>query len=111
MIRPLRSERAWLKRNHPDVRCSYCAYCGVIGSNSCLCYDNTLSKCMNIPYSHGMQPCEFRWELKASVKEALNRIAFFGDVDKLPPLIQDAIAILEEGIEHDDKIEFITGAR
>lgn len=105
MKRPLRLSREWLKKNHPDVRCSKCAYCGVIGNDSCLCYDNTLSASMNIPYSHGMQPCEFRWELKESVREALNRIEYFGEVDKLPPMIQDAIAILKEGIEHDDKIE------
>lgn len=97
--------RAWLRKVHPDVPCSLCAYCGTIAEGYCWCYDNTMSAKMAIPYSHGAQlSCGFKWELKAAAREAYNRMTYMGGIDKLPPMVRDAYAILEEGIEHERKI-------
>ena len=104
VIRPTDKAREWLHNTHPDVPCSQCAYCGVIGENSCTCYDGTLSAQMCIPYSHGSQPCGFKWELKAAAQEAYSRMTYLGNIDKLPPMVQDAVAILEEGLDHERKI-------
>lgn len=101
VIRPTDKARAWLRKTHPDVPCSQCAYCGTIGENSCVCYDSTLSSMMNIPYSHSVQSCGGKWELKSAAQEAFDRITYMGGVDKLPPMVQDAYAILKEGLEHE----------
>ena len=107
MIRATEKARAWLRKTHPDVPCSRCAYCGTIGVDSCLCYDSTISATMCIPYSHGAQnSCGFKWELKAAANEALTRIEYFGGVEKLPHMVQDAYAILKDGVEHERKIQW-----
>ena len=105
MIRATDEARAWLHKEHPDVPCSRCAYCGTIGLDSCICYDNTMSASMVIPYSHGaMNSCGFKWDLKAAAKEAYDRITYAGCIDALPPMVQDAYAILQEGIDHERRI-------
>ena len=106
VIRPTDETRAWLRKAHPDVRCSRCAYCGTIGESSCLCYDSTMSATMNIPYSHGAQSCHFKWELKCAAREAYDRITYMGYVDSIPPEVQDAYKILREGLEHERKIRW-----
>lgn len=107
VIRPTDRAREWLRKTHPDVPCSKCAYCGTIGLDSCLCYDSTMSASMNIPYSHGAQnSCGFKWELKSAAQEAYNRMTYMGEIEKLPPMVQDAYAILQEGLEHERKIRW-----
>ena len=108
VIRATDKARAWLRKNHPSVPCSRCAYCGVIGTNSCLCYDSTMSSTMNIPYSHGIGTgsCEFKWELKAAAQEAYDRITYMGGIESLPPMVRDAYAILQEGIDHERMIRW-----
>ena len=96
--------RAWLRKKHPDVRCSRCAYCGAIGSYGCVCYENATSELMMIPYAHGEHSCGFKWDLKSAAREAYDRIAYMGGVDSLPPMVRDAYAILGEGLEHERKI-------
>ena len=32
-------------------------------------------------------------------------MTYMGDIDKLPPMVQDAYAILKEGLEHERKIQ------
>ncbi len=108
VIRATDKARAWLRKEHPDVPCSRCAYCGVIGTDSCLCYDRTMSATMHIPYSHGAGtgPCGFMWELKAAAQEAYDRMTYMGGIESLPPMVQDAYAILEDAIDHERKIRW-----
>lgn len=107
VIRPTDKAREWLRKEHPEVPCSRCAYCGTIGTDSCICYDSTMSAMMNIPYSHGaMGSCGFKWELKAAAREAYDRITYMGDVESLPPLVRDAYAILTEGLDNERKIRW-----
>ena len=104
-VRPTDKAREWLRKTHPDVPCSQCAYCGVIGQDSCVCIDSTMTASMCIPYSHGAQSCGFKWELKAAAQEAYDRMTYMGDINKLQPMVQDAYAILKEGLEHERKIQ------
>lgn len=106
VIRPTDEAREWLHKTHPNVPCSRCAYCGVIGRDSCMCIDSTMTASMRIPYSHGAQSCGFKWELKAAAQEAYDRMTYMGGIDTLPPMVQDAYAILREGLEHERKIRW-----
>ena len=107
VIRADEKARAWLRETHPDVPCSRCAYCGTICEDMCQCYDSTMSAKMWISYSHGAQnSCGFKWELKAAANEALTRIEYMGGIEKLPHMVQDAYAILKEGVEHERKIRW-----
>lgn len=106
VIRPTDRAREWLRKEHPDVPCSRCAYCGTIGERVCLCYDSTMSAVMHIPYNIGPQSCGFKWELKSAAREAYDRITYMGGIEDLPPMVQDAYAILQEGLEHERKIRF-----
>ena len=107
LIRAAERARGWLRKEHPDVPCSRCAYCGVIGEAGCLCYDSTMSSHIYIPYSHGAGtgPCGFKWELKAAAEEACSRLAYMG-AESLPPMVRDAYDILSEGLEHERKIRW-----
>ena len=104
VIRPTEKSRGWLRKEHPELQCSICAYCGAIGERECVCYDSTMSAMMRVPYSMGPQSCGFKWELKSAAQEAYDRMTYMGNIDKLPPMVQDAYAILKEGLEHDRKI-------
>lgn len=61
---------------------------------------------MNIPYDIGPHSCGFKWELKAAAQEAYDRMTYMGGIDELPPLVQDAYSILQEGLEHERKIRW-----
>ena len=104
VIRANNKARGWLRKTHPEVRCSRCAYCGVIGERSCMCYDSTMTAHMNIPYNIGPQSCGFKWEIMSAAQEAYDRMTYMGGIEDLPPMVQDAYAILQEGLEHERKI-------
>lgn len=106
VIRPTDKAREWLRKEHPEVPCSRCAYCGTIGERACLCYDSTMSAVMHIPYNTGPQSCGFKWELKSAAQEAYDRMTYLGGIKDLPPMVHDAYAILQEGLEHERKIRF-----
>lgn len=50
--------------------------------------------------------CGFKWELKSAAREAYDRMTYLGGIKDLPPMVQDAYAILQEGLEHERKIRF-----
>lgn len=90
--------REWLHKKHPDIRCWACARCKGIGELSCCCRDD-YGNYMLVPYSHGIQSCDFVRTVEEAAREAHDRLAYMG-YESLPPMVKDVFNILDESLAH-----------